>query len=72
MRHDDWMFHPPHGKWFKSIVHWIDNQTTYGQSRDYILAKIGECPPKGGWNDEYRAFVSSVLKIAMKENGNAD
>ena len=68
----DWMFHPPHGKWFKSIVNWIDDQTTYGRSRDYILSKIGDCPPEGGWNDDYRAFVSSVLKIALKENENAD
>ena len=72
MRHKDWMFHPPHGKWFKNIVHWIDDQTTYGKSREFILDKIKDCEPKGGWNDDYRAFLNSVIKIAMKENGNVD
>ena len=64
---EDWMFHPPHGNWIKSMTQYIDHQMRWRTPVEKIVEDIKRCPPKNGWDDDHKKLIQTMLKIKKRE-----
>jgi len=67
MMEEDWMFHPPHGNWIKSMAHYIDHQMRWRTPVAKIFEDIKRCPPKNGWDEDHEQLIQTMLKIKKRE-----
>ena len=64
----NWFMHPPHDRWYRSIVDLVSFLEKHETSLEKLKAAIRKHPPKNGWDADSTQFVRLVLKLATKNS----